>query len=62
MINDIIILLLYAIFSKNHGYRLDICETVTSQPIVLILSFAHLKLILLIFKKIMLMELTMSDL
>ena len=28
-LNDITILLLYAIFSRNHGYRLDICETVT---------------------------------
>ena len=34
MVNVITTLLLYNIFSGNHGYRLDIYETVTSQPFI----------------------------
>ena len=60
MVNDITILLLYALFSRNHGYRLDICETVTSQP--LSEYFSTFKINIVDICKIMLMELTISDL
>ena len=50
MVIAITILLLYASFFRTHAYRLDICETVTSQTIYLN-TFAHLKLISLIFVK-----------
>ena len=60
MVNDITILLLYAIFFRNHGYRLDIYETLKS-PIYLN-TFEKFKINIVHICKIMLMELTISDL
>ena len=44
MVSDITILSLAnygcITFARNHGYRLDICETVISQPFILI--FMHI--------------------
>ena len=37
-------LIAFCEFSRNHGYRLDICERVTSQPLIHLNTFAHLKM------------------
>ena len=49
------------LYFPNHGYRLDICETVTSQPF-LYECFCSFKINIVDICKIMLMEITASDL